>query len=960
MTATSAPIATYRLQLNRSLRFADARRLVPYLQTLGISDLYASPVFAAGAGSTHGYDVTDPNRLNPELGTVEEFEALSAELEAREMGLLLDIVPNHMSASQENVWWMDVLRHGAASPCEAFFDINWNPDVSPIEGRILLGMLGRPYGEALEAQEIRLCFGECGFYLQYYDRYLPVDPRSYPLILRYRLEGLQAELDGGHAGLQEYLAALRCIEALPDRTSVDVQARSQRWTAWESCQRRLWHACTRHPEIAAFVQENVRRLNGTADEPESFDLLDGLVRAQAYRLAFWKTAQEKLNYRRFFNINDLVGLRTEDPRVFDATHRLVRDLVRDRRATGLRIDHVDGLRDPLAYLQRLQQQCSRPGEGTYVVVEKILLGTETLPENWPVAGTTGYDFLRMVNGLFIEPTGLEQLVVLYRRLTGEHLPFEELAARTKQEIAVSLFPGEMNSLEHRLLTLAEQDRHACDLPTQELRAALRAVTACLPVYRTYTTAQPVRPADRRSVEHALRMARRLQPELGDPALGFLRRLLLLELPVTLTERQREEWREFVLSWQQITGPITAKGLEDTALYIYNPLISLNEVGGVPGEGALFPEDFHRFVRERAARWPLTLNCTATHDTKRGEDARARIDVLSELPAEWEERLDRWREWSHDRKQWVDHQPVPGPDVEVQLYQSLLGSWPGSPAELPSFKERFIAYMLKARREAKTQTGWLHPNEPYEAGLVHFIEELLDEKNRRFLADFEEFQRKVAFFGAFNSLAQVLLKITAPGVPDFYRGTELWDLSFVDPDNRRPVDMALRVRLLEELCRREAEGRLPLLGELLASWPDGRIKLYLIHKGLQFRRAHSLLFAQGEYLALVARGPRRENVVAFARRQRHRWALTAVPRLLASLVPVRSSLTTGEEVWEDTVLLLPPDAPPRWQCILTDGELQTETPGELRLADLFRHGPVALLGGRMCDSLQRSGGGTGGK
>jgi (1->4)-alpha-D-glucan 1-alpha-D-glucosylmutase len=927
--STALPLATYRLQFEPEFTLADARGLVDYLHALGVSHVYASPLLQARTGSTHGYDVTDPGRINDELGGEDGLEALIDALHRHGMGLVLDIVPNHMAASIENPWWRDVLTFGEASPYAGFFDIDWHPAGGVTDARLVLPVLGKPYGQALEGRELRLTFGEDGFYVRYYDRRLPLDPRTYPRILSSALVVLEADTSRDEDGIAALRTIVGSLEASPVAHHTTAQARREEWRT--AGQGELWRLATSHPAVGAEIAAAVRRFNGRRGEPASFDLLDGLLRAQAYRLSYWRAAREKLNYRRFFNINDLVGVRAERPVVFQATHRKVIDLVRRGWIAALRVDHVDGLYDPPAYLNRLRTAAVDPYLPIYV--EKILSSGERLPERWPVAGTTGYEFAAAVIGVMVEATGLD---VLRRSLTrGQSTAdFGDVAYAAKRHVARELFPGELQGLASELLRLAEEDRYACDLSARELVRVLVEVTACLAVYRTYVTEAGVSTADREVLERALDEARRRNPGLSPRALGFLRRLLLLDLPRRLTEAQRNDWLHFVMRWQQVTPPVVAKGVEDTALYRYTPLLALNDVGSDPGAPAMSVDDFHRFNLDRAQCWPLSLSATSTHDSKRSEDVRARIAVLSELAGEWQRRLRRWRRMNHDHAEVVDGTPVPTAALEALLYQDMVGAWPLSAADERAFLERFCAYLVKAVREAKRATSWLRPDERHEQALLRFVRAITADRDGPFIRDFLAFHQVVAFHGALNSLAMVLLKITGPGTPDLYRGNELWDFSLVDPDNRRPVDFALRVHLLGEL---ERPATPTLAAELIAGWRDGRVKLHLTATALRLRRKRPELFLEGDYVPLAIDGPRRDHVIAFARRVGESWVLAAAPRLTTRLV--RSERPPlGRRCWQATRLVLPGDAPSSWRNLLTGEELD----GETSMARILASFPVALL------------------
>ncbi len=952
MTLPRSPAATYRVQCSRSFGFRDARELVPYLDDLGVTDLYASPLLAARPGSGHGYDVIDPTRLNPELGTREEFDALAAELAERGMGLLLDIVPNHMAACGENRWWTDLLEYGEESPYSDFFDIDWRSPRKALERKVLLPILGGAYGKILENREFSLRRAEGGFDLSYHGIRLPLTPASWTAILGHRPEALEEALGAGNPAFREYWELVSDLERLAAPAPAGEDPSRQRREQQEAIRERLAALCTENPEVRAHLDRTLRILEGERGKPESFDALDRLLSGQHYWLSFWRLANEEINYRRFFAINDLVSLRVEDPRVFEASHAFLLRLVREGRVSGLRIDHVDGLHDPTGYLERLAAACGRespdgtPPAAPFLVVEKILAEGEPPPGEWPVQGTTGYDFLNAQNDLFVDPAGLRRLEEICARFTGDRLPFTERVYRAKKLVMESLFAGEMHSLGQDLARLAEQDRHGRDLPRKELREALVETTACFPVYRTYIRELLLTARDRRYLGAALREARRRSAEDSAPVYDFLRRVLLLSGPEAFPGERHGEWLRFLMRWQQFTGPIMAKGFEDTALYLHPPLVSRNEVGGHPDGPGGSPEAFHHRAAAIRRRWPRTLNATSTHDAKRGEDVRARINVLSEIPWEWERHVNRWRRWNEGKRPTVEGRPVPDRNEEYLLYQTLAGVWPPEGGEIPSLAGRIREYMIKAVREAKANTRWIRPNLPYEKGVREFVDAILREDgSNRFLKDFLPFQRKIARCGMTNALSQVLVKIASPGIPDFYQGCELWDFRLVDPDNRGPVDFRERKRMLAEIRGAEAGGLRSLLEEMLGRPEDGRIKLFLTWKALTFRKERPGLFEEGDYLPLSASGGKREHLFAFARRLGERWAIAAVPLRVTRLRP-EGEFPTGTKAWGSRgALLLPEGAPRRWRDVLTGEPLETVGPpggGGLPLHRLFRDLPVVLL------------------
>ncbi len=846
------PTSTYRLQLHGHFDLHRAAEVVGYLHDLGVTDVYTSPILASRAGSAHGYDVVDPTRIDPELGGPEGLAALSSELRVHGMGLLLDIVPNHMAAGHENPWWWDVLERGPASPYGRYFDIDWDAG----GGKIVLPVLGGPYGEVLETGELRVVPAARGMELRYHDHRFPL-----------------AGVSGGP------------------------KAKTGRFDP---------------------------------GRPGGLDRLRALLEAQAYRLVHWRASSREMSYRRFFDITDLVSVRTEDPEVFAATHRLVLDLVARGEVTGLRVDHIDGLHDPESYLERLSEATG----GAYVVVEKILDRGEALPASWATAGTTGYEFLNALGAVSVDPAGAAAVQAAGDAFTGSPTRFGDVVHEAKRLVLDRLFGGEVASLGRRLADLAARDRHARDLDPAELTAALRTVTVTLDVYRTYIRGPEVRTEDRERIAAAVKQARELFD--GDPrALAFLADVLLLRRAgLDIAEQSR-----FVMRWQQLSGPAMAKGFEDTALYRYVRLASRNDVGGDPGDPAVPPSELHGLIRDRRRRHPHGLNTTSTHDTKRSEDVRARIDVLSELPEEWSRHLDRWSRWNAPHRPNVGDRPVPDRREELLIYQTLLGIWPLDERELRGLSKRLRAYVVKAAREAKVNTSWRDPDPRYERALERFVVTLLAPSNERFRRDFLRFQRVVAYHGALNSLAQLVVKLAAPGVPDLYQGSEQWHLALVDPDNRRPIDFDVRRRALERIRNHDGDPA-TLAAEAFDSWADGGVKLLVTHLGLAHRRAHAALYLDGSHLPLDASGAQRNHVVAFARRRRNAWSIAVVPRLTVGLAGTLNA-PVADDVWKDTRVRLPEAAPATWRNVFTGQRIRAVRRG-LPVAEILSRFPVALL------------------
>jgi (1->4)-alpha-D-glucan 1-alpha-D-glucosylmutase len=975
--AAKVPRATYRLQLNPGFTFRDATRIVPYLAELGVSDVYASPYLAASPGSSHGYDVADYAAINPELGSEADYRAFVAALARHGMGQVCDFVPNHMGIGHgRNAWWQDVLENGQASPYAEYFDIDWRPLKPELRDKVLLPILGDHYGAVLERGELQLRLEEGAFTVWYFDRPFPIAPPTYPRLLRHRLDALIEELSADDPDLLELQSVVTALERLPGNDERDPGRIAERQREQTIAKRRLADLLRASAPVRAAVAETVREFNGAPGDPRSFDLLDALLEEQVYRLASWRVAGEEINYRRFFAINELAAIRQEVPDVLAATHALMLRLVGEGAVTGLRIDHPDGLWDPAGYFRQLQAAAGRALRGEeatggepmaegeaeagdelplYLVVEKILEHGEPLPATWAVHGTVGYDFATAATGLFVDGANRKAFDALYARFTGEKVDFADLVYACKHLIMRRALVSEVNVLARALNRISEQDRRSRDFTWGTLREAMREVIACFPVYRTYLVCEDeegtVAERDRRFVEAAVAQAKRRNPGADPSVLDFVRDVLLLRHDVDLTEAQRAERCRFGMRFQQLTGPVMAKGLEDTAFYRYNRLTALNEVGGDPTQFGVPVAAFHRQNAERRRRWPHAMLCSSTHDTKRSEDVRARIAVLSEMPREWRAAINRWARLNRKRKTRVEGAPAPDRNDEYLLYQTLLGAWPDEEEgrEQPDWPDRVEAYLLKAIREAQRHTNWVNPNEAYEEATRAFVRAVLDPAlSAPFLADFAALRRRVAHLGAFNALGQQLLKLTSPGVPDVYQGTELWDLSLVDPDNRRPVDFARRARLLRDLRRRKPSPR--LARDLVRAKADGRVKLWLTQRALACRAAALDLFACGDYLPLAARGAQAGHVCAFARRlaaiDGEREVVVVVPRLVASLVKDDESAPTGAAVWGETTIPLP-DAPVggAYRNVFTDEVARvSEGPGGagLRLAEVLATFPVALL------------------
>lgn len=990
------PRATYRLQFTPAFTFEHARTLVDYLDQLGISDLYASPIFKARPGSTHGYDIFDYGALNPELGGEVGFNALASELEQRNMGLLLDIVPNHMGiGAAGNEWWSDVLENGPSSNYARYFDISWNPVKPELENKVLLPVLEDQYGVTLESGRLRLQYDDGAFFLVYGDYTFPIAPRTYRLILGPTLAFLSGRLPESDENLQELQSILTALTYLPPRTEHDPVKIAERNRERQVIKRRIASLYQSNEPFRDALARTIVELNGEVGKPHTFDRLDELIEAQAYRTAFWRVAAEEINYRRFFDINTMAAIRVELPEVFEDTHRLVLKLAADDKVTGFRVDHPDGLWNPTDYFIKLQAEVLErhidhrvgPSEAEraalqwvshataeaaqrrgqphplggkcwfpfYVVAEKILSADETLPHNWAIYGTTGYDFMNSVNGLFVDSHNEKAFTRIYEQFIGERSRYSQIVHSSKQTIMLTALSSEINSLSHELERIAEKNRHYRDFTLNGLTVAIREVVAALSVYRTYVDAErgvvPARDEQfiRAAAERAKQRNRRMPAALFD----FVCNTLLLGTLDDFAPAEHPAIANFVMRFQQVTGPVMAKGVEDTAFYIYNRLASLNEVGGDPARFGCSTDEFHQQNADRYRGWRYSLLATSTHDSKRSEDVRARINVLSEMSAEWRATLSHWRRMNVSKKTAVGGELAPDHNDEYLLYQTLIGAWPSGAKrdDLAPFRDRIEAYMEKATKEAKVHTNWINPNPAYDRAVRDFVRRLLTGRARdSFLTSLMTFAERVAYFGRYNSLSQTLLKLTSPGVPDFYQGTELFDYSLVDPDNRRPVDYALRRSLLLEVVEqaRNAGPDLPkYVRHLTEDDRVGKSKLYLIQRVLDFRRHHPELFRDGRYEPLAARGAQAEHVCGFARSLGDQTFIAVAPRLVFGLLRGEERAPLGLGTWSDTWIPEPSGSDTgQWKDILTGLTVPTVpcedgVPG-LRLSQVLSSFPVAVL------------------
>ncbi|MFC5270202.1 malto-oligosyltrehalose synthase [Adhaeribacter terreus] len=902
------PAATYRIQFHKDFTFRDLLAQIPYLKMLGIDTVYASPVFKARPGSTHGYDVTDANTLNSEIGTPEDFEKLQQTLKENQMYWLQDIVPNHMAFHQDNGWLMDIFENGPSSEYYNFFDINWNHENEELTGKVMAPFLGSTPDEAIANGDLKLVFCEDGFKIQFYENQFPASLISWPLILK-NLAKNAIENEAKTAGLFELLKSIE--------TETDLKKLHEKKEEILSFLRKT--------ELKKWLENGMEILNKSQEQ------LQEILDKQYFRLTLWSRSDAEINYRRFFTINELICLRMEDSEVFQKYHAFIAEQYKKGSFQGLRIDHIDGLADPVTYLKRLRELV---GETCYISVEKILDLGEELPQNWPVQGSTGYFFLAIVNQLFTS-TKKENI---FNEIYFEQVPdvqdsdYELLVFEKKMYMLENHMQGEIDNL-FSLFRDSELLPATPGYSEKQLKAALQILLAAFPVYRLYTNKLPVAGQDADVLEKAFARAEKFALHLKKE-LTYFHQLFqedIQALPVSAEKRLH-----FLMRCQQFTGPLAAKGVEDTTFYNYNRLISHNEVGDDPAIFGITINRFHQEMLERLKSWPLAQNATSTHDTKRGEDARMRLNVLSEMPEKWAEILQKWQAVNQQFLQTINNQQAPSKNRIYYLYQALLGAFPMHGKPENDFKERVNAALTKAIREAKMYSNWSEPNEAYENEVLNFLEHILAD-DTEFNNSFLPFVKQLSFYGMLYSLGQTLLKITAPGIPDIYQGCELWDLSMVDPDNRRPIDYELRKNYLQELAQLPENSRENALKSMMQNWPNGKIKMYTTWRALQFRKANANLFTQGEYIPLQT--SENENVLAFARKLEQHWCLVLVPLNVVNLTEAEH-FPLCQKTWQHATIYLPVHAPENWKNIFTNEAISLRN--EVVLAEVFASFPIALL------------------
>ncbi len=1027
----SIPSSTYRLQLHKDFTLAHATKLLDYLEKLGISHFYTSPLAHSRPGSMHGYDVIDHGHLNPELGTQEELDDLGQKLRSRDMGLVVDLVPNHMGIGKHNKWWMNVLEHGAASDYGQYFDIDWTPVKDELHGKVLLPVLGEPYGKVLTSGQLKISFDATNgsFRINYYENEFPLNPASYPLILGRRLDVLNERLGNKEMDVMRYLSIVDALSAIPDGMGLTQEERARRYREIKVSGVRLADLCKANSHVQEFIEQNLQDFDCSEDDRAACRRMNELLEKQAYRLAFWRVAAHEINYRRFFDINELAGVRVEDPRAFTDMHAFVFKLVRDGVVTGLRIDHPDGLFDPSGYFRRLQEEAASrldpdgehflPGQKTfrrqdefpiYLLGEKILAPFERMEEDWLIHGTTGYDFLNAANGVLVDERNARVFTDFYTMISNETDSYRELAYRCKHLIMQTSLASELNVLAHHLSQIAESNWMFRDFTLNSLRHALSEVVAFFPVYRTYVKEGTVSSVARDYVSRAVRLAKRANRTVHPGIFDFIQNVLTLRLVDDMESYPgQEEFQKnvlnFAMKFQQFTGPVMAKSLEDTLFYKYNRFVGLNEVGGEPNHFGLSIADFHSHNEARQKTYPFSMLASSTHDTKRSEDVRARLSVISEIPDNWQERILRWMDYNNGRLTFNLDKRIPSRNDEYLLYQTLVGTYPlalSGPDEMTDFANRIEAYMLKAAREAKDHTSWINQDAPYEEGMKSFIHALLKPSNAEggsdpFFIDFLEFHEHVSRMGLIKSLSQTLFKLTCPGVPDIYQGNELYDFSLVDPDNRRPVDFEKRDDMLTEMLpfvrsfgtpaaldkkvedaakekderknsalpngaadteapphaiarshdgtRSEAEFE-TFIKDMLRNYTDGRLKLFVTATILHLRRLYPKVFTLGKYIPVGISGEGSDNFIAFIREHQGKVLLVVAPVLVTKIIsPDQRALYDGPDdsaVWQTTKLNLPKEFQRRKYTNVLTGQTMEFGERRPRITHILEKFPIALL------------------
>lgn len=884
---------------------------------LGVTTLYLSPILKARKGSQHGYDVVDPTKINPELGGENGFDRLSREVNKHNMTILLDIVPNHMAATLENPYWLDILENGQASIYSHYFDINWNPIFGPTENKLLLPVLGKPFGETLENKEIRILLKDGKFYINYYDNNFPIEIKSYAQILRYGMENfknLNNEL------LKRILVLIDKINGLPPHTETNLEKKLERNNIALEIKNSFKDLYKNSEPFKDFIRYTISLFNGNKNDINSFIPLENLLLSQPYQLLFWQAGLKEINFRRFFDVSELIGVRVENENVMKDTHKILFELIEKYNINGFRIDHIDGLYDPTSYLENLYKHTNTLKKSFYIVVEKILAPHEHLPNIWKTNGTTGYEFLNMATFLFIRKKNEKTINKLYKKIAPENTNFSQLVYNCKKIILEKDFNSELTTLWYKLILIAKNHRHVLDYPLQSLKKLLEEVIISFRVYRTYINNLLPSEMDKEEINFVVDHLKNKKNDFEIRGINFIKDLLTLNIQDATKDLKGNEWQSFIMDLQQLTSPIMAKGFEDTALYYYNRFIPLNEVGGNPLQFGITLDRFNEFFKNRQPNELLGLLSTSTHDTKRSEDVRCRINVISEIAQEFYTHYNKWKKMNNYFKTKIGRQFFPDKNTEYLLYQTLIGTLPFEilndiSIDHKDYIERIKNYMIKATREAKKYTSWIAPNENYEKATTSFIENILNTNNEEFLDDIIALTEKISFFGVINSLTYLTLKLTCPGIPDIYQGCELWDFSLVDPDNRRPVAYDLRATYLESLYNTDKKERIEIL---LNNYRDGRIKLFVLNKLLNIRKKFADLFLNGNYVPIKTTGKFKNNAIAFIRAKDQTRLLVILPRFTTELTEINKFPI--DATWANTSIVIPKLFKKNWINIFDDEQI----------------------------------------
>ncbi len=966
---TKIPNSTYRIQFCKDFTFNDAKEIIPYLKKLGISHIYASPLLRARTGSSHGYDIVDYNSINQEAGTMEEFNSFVDSLHYHGMGLILDIVPNHMGIGKENKWWMDVLENGPSSEFAHYFDIDWKPIKKELYGKVLIPVLGDYYGNVVTNGQLIFKFNENTgkLFVTYYDQEFPLNPSSYPIILEHRIEVLETRLGSLNRDFLEYLSIITIFKNLPKHTSTEYEKITERSREKEIASQRLSELCKCNRIIKGYIEENLIDFKCSKDNPISIQKVHNLLEQQAFRLAFWRVSLDEINYRRFFDINELAAICVEKPDVFSNTHSFIINLIKDKKIDGLRLDHSDGLLEPACFYKELQGEIANKLEVDfdsneenllcseklpfYIIAEKILAPFEKLHSNWAIHGTVGYEFLNAVNGLFINSKNKDRFSDIYHKFIKKEIDFEETVIECKKLIMNTSLTGELNVLANYLSNISEQYLYYRDYTLDSLRNALIDVMSCFPVYRTYISREDEEITKSRDyIKWAVGLAKSRSLITDTSIFDYIEKILLLEIEPDLESERYQKILDFTLKFQQYTGPLMAKGFEDTCFYRYNRLIALNEVGGHPNKFGLLVDEFHQHNLNKMETTPNCMLNTSTHDTKRSEDVRTRICAISEFPDEWQKAVKKWHSFNKSKKS--NNSVEIDKNDEYLIYQTLVGIWP---TEKPyneikeNLRERLENYIIKASKEAKIYTSWLNINPEYEQIICRFIKRILNYPDKHpFWESFLNFQKKIAVIGYLNSVSQCVLKISSPGIPDFYQGNEIFKFSLVDPDNRRPVDYHLIKSVFEKIqpllnFNPETDSK-NIFEDILLPFESGALKLFYTSSALNFRHEKSNLFRLGKYIPLKIEGEKAENIVAFARLHYNQAIITVVPRLIHNLISKEKPLQIKKELLKGTKIILPEELINfKWMNIYTK-ERKFENNNEILVSEILDILPAAILHG----------------